>query len=299
VTKKDPIIYLSDIHSLDLSHERWKSQGLRGYIAGISGSGKTNLVAVICEELYRIGVPFLIVDPMNDYRSLKELGAGVCVVSARSGDVELSYPKDEWIKATIALRSQGYSVVVDLHSLRASSDKRVAYSALTVALLDHQIEHRRPMFYVIEEAHVFCPQKRQQDVTALELTAEVARQGRRSGLFSILASQRPRDLEADVASQCNLHFCGALEFMLDYEAVRYLLQVPEKGNGRSNGHRPPPRGVGLPVTKTPELYDLMKLAVGEFYVRVGARLNLVQVRKRRTTHIGATPEIVVQGRLWE
>lgn len=289
----DPIINLSPVHTLNLSADRWRLQGLRAYVAGISGSGKTNLVAVFCEELHRIGVPFLIVDPMDDYRSLRELGPGVKVVSVEQADTYLDYPNSLWIESTIQALAAGYSMVVDLKSIFAANEKRVAYTQILTALLKHQQVGREPMFLVLEEAHIFCPQKRQQDLPALEITAEIARAGRRSGINLILASQRPRDLEADVATQCNLHFTGVLESWLDYKAVEHSLFVPAEAARAGNGRAP--RGLAsTEVSKTPQLRDLMDLKTGQFYVRVGAKLNKIDIRKRRTTHIGATPEIKVR-----
>jgi DNA helicase HerA-like ATPase len=284
----DPIIHLSPVHPLNLAADRWRLQGLRAYVAGISGSGKTNLVAVFCEELYRIGVPFVIADPMDDYRSLRELGPGVKLASEDGGDIGLDYPLPAWIDAMIRQLAAGYSVVVDLKSIFAANEKRVAYTQMLTALLKRQQKAREPMFLVVEEAHIFCPQKRQQDLPALEITAEIARAGRRSGINLILASQRPRDLEADVAASCNLHFTGVLESWLDYEAVKHSLFVPAEAGVKGR----PPRGlVSTEVTKTPQFHHLRDLKTGQFYVRVGAKLNLIQVRKRLTTHIGATPEI--------
>lgn len=292
----EPIINLNDTHPINLSADRWRQQGLRAYVAGISGSGKTNLVAVFCEELHRIGVPFIIADPMDDYRSLKALGHNVAVASGRDGDIEVSAYEQKWVDQVIAFLSTGFSVIVDFSRLFAVSEKRVAYGWLVSGLLRHQMDSRKPMFFVVEEAHIFCPQKRQSDVEALELTVELARQGRRNGINLILASQRPRDLEADVASQCNLHFCGELQFQRDYDAVRWLLEVPQEV-GRATKQQAPRGMVSSLVTETPNLHDLMKLKTGQFYVRVGSRLDKIQVRKRRTVHLGATPAI--QGRLFE
>lgn len=297
-----PTIHLSPTHSINLTADRWRLQGLRAYVAGISGSGKTNLVALVLESLHDLGIQFLVIDPMDDYRSLRELGPGVKLVSVDGtdtatpgtrADIELDFPDSTWVESTIHQLAAGYSLVVDLKSIFAANEKRVAYTQILTALLKHQQVGREPMVLVLEEAHLFCPQKRQQDLPALEITAEIARAGRRSGINLILASQRPRDLEADVASQCNLHFTGVLESWLDYKAVEHSLFVPAEAARAVNGRAP--RGlVSTEVEKTPQLRDLMALKTGEFYVRAGAKLNKIEVRKRRTTHIGATPEIRVK-----
>lgn len=290
--KTEPTISINKIFELNLRAERWRNQGFRALICAQSGGGKTNLKAVIIEEVHAIGLGFLLVDPMNDFRSLRDLGR-VKVISKKAGDYELTYPSGDWLKPAIQHLAKGEGVVIDLSGLRAASDKRVAYTWLVDALLEHQEKARRPMFFGVEEAHLFAPAKRMQDVEALQKTAEINRLGRRMGINSIFSSQRPADIEADVRSQCNLHFIGHLEDALDYKAVEHKLTLPNL-----NGKTPkPPRGMRTTrIFKSPSFYDVMGLETGHFYVRFGEQLHLVYVRKRKTEHIGQTP--VIQMSLW-
>ena len=101
-----------------------------------------------------------------------------------------------------------------------------------------------------------------------------------------------------MASQCNIHFCGKIEFKLDYEAVRHLLELPpQAANGNGKAKLPPPMQlVSTRLNQSPGFYDLTKLTAGEFYVRLGGQLHRVNIRARHTTHLGATPAI--QGRLF-
>ncbi|MCB0191246.1 MAG: ATP-binding protein [Anaerolineae bacterium] len=286
----DLSINLNDIFALNLAADRWQTQGLRAVIAAQSGGGKTNLCAVIYEELHRLHIPYLIIDPMDDFRSLRELG-DVTVVSCSGGDAELIYPANDWCEVAIRQLAKNRSVVVDLSGLNAMSDKRVAYTWLARRLLSYQQKTRLPMFMGIEEAHIFAPAKRSQDAESLYVTADIARLGRRNGINLLLSSQRPRDLEADVRSQCNLHFIGHIEDHLDYEAVAPSLVLPQRnGRGRVPAGLEPTR-----VWDTPGFGELMDLRTGQFYCRIGTMLHLVYVRKRRTKHIGQTP--VIQGRL--
>lgn len=290
---------LSPEFVLNLEADRWRTGGMRGYVAGMSGSGKSNLMAVLAEELYGIGVPWLIIDPEGDYRSLTELGERVQVCGSEEGDA-IGHPSPnsyEWVPQILAALAAGQSVVVDLSGIFGKDGKRQSYVWLLSDLLRQQRRSRQPMFLLVEEAHIFAPQKRQQDMASLEMTVEVARQGRRAGINSFFSSQRPRDLEADMASQCNIHFCGKIEFKLDYEAVRHLLELPpQTANGNGKKLPPPPKVGGTRLHQSPGFYELTKLAAGEFYVRLGGQLHRVNIRARRTTHLGATP--VIQGRLF-
>jgi hypothetical protein len=228
------------------------------------------------------------------------LGERVRVCGSEEGDA-IGHPSPnsfEWVPQILTDLIAGNSVVVDLSAIFGKDGKRQSYVWLLSELLRHQRRSRQPMFLLVEEAHIFAPQKRQNDMASLEMTVEIARQGRRAGINSFFSSQRPRDLEADMASQCNIHFCGKIEFKLDYEAVRHLLELPpQAANGNGKSKLPPPmKLVSTRLNESPGFYDLTKLAAGEFYVRLGGQLHRVNIRARRTTHLGATPAI--QGRLF-
>jgi hypothetical protein len=264
----------------------------------MSGSGKTNLVAVIAEAAHTIGLPFLIIDPSGDYASLKSLGR-VLVVGSQ-GDIKNTFPQTEWIQQTIAAFQSGRSIVIEMNrstnqNRLSIADKREMFTLIISHFLTLQQNTRYTALLIIEEAHLFAPQKQKgkQDIEALTILEEIARMGRRSGILLALASQRPRDLEADIATQCNLTFIGHLEHRLDYVQVQDLLYVPTtQTNGRPKP--PPPRNLPesmMTVSKTPTLIDLSELKAGQFYVRIGAKLRLAQIKRRQTQHLGATPPI--------
>ena len=63
---------------------------------------------------------------------------------------------------------------------------------------------KQPVLIVIDEAHNVCPQAATDpnQALAIELTARIAAEGRKYGLFLLLATQSPRKLNANVLSQC-------------------------------------------------------------------------------------------------
>lgn len=58
-----------------------------------------------------------------------------------------------------------------------------------------------PIFSVIEEAHNFCPAEDR--TSASQKLSEIAREGRKFGMFLTLITQRPSRIDEDVLSQCN------------------------------------------------------------------------------------------------
>ena len=103
-----PIIDLGPV-SFNLADEPWRSQGCRWVISGASGSGKSSLVAVIAEEVHRLGTPFVVVDPEGEYSAFADLGGVLRVGAKRSRrpapDMPLEGVAGKWIyQAVDALR---------------------------------------------------------------------------------------------------------------------------------------------------------------------------------------------------
>ena len=89
-------------------------------------------------------------------------------------------------------------------------DERQVYAAWQVARKswrdDIETQHgkRVPFFVVIDEAHNFVPERRGSALAALVsgLISQIASEGRKYGLFLILATQRPTKVASGVLAEC-------------------------------------------------------------------------------------------------
>ncbi|WP_051552157.1 ATP-binding protein [Nocardioides sp. URHA0020] len=95
-------------------------------------------------------------------------------------------------------------VVVDLGSLGTPGEQAVAAEAVLAALWRRRSE-REPVLIVIDEAHNVCPRVPGDAVTAMasELTARIAAEGRKFGLYLLVSTQRPQRVNELVVSQCD------------------------------------------------------------------------------------------------
>lgn len=288
-----PLIDFGNGLILDLGLEPWRSQGVRWALAANSGAGKSTLAVVLLEELHRIGQPFLVIDPkIGEYRGLAEL-PGV-IVAGRDGHVKIGWSSD-WINPVLDYLMRGAGVIVNMAGTMLS-DQRVIYTDLLNRLWHRQttLADPAPIFVIIDEAEMFAPQKRQQDVPALEITNQYARRGRSFGLNTIFITQRPGDLEKDVLSQCNLRFIGYLQLERDFEAVRSELNIGQQAERGRNGTYLPP-GLGPQPVRVKERIEhrhLLGLKTGEFYATYGGGVwKLPPCRQRRTPDLAKTPAI--------
>ena len=95
-------------------------------------------------------------------------------------------------------------LVVDLGSLPGPSEQAVVAEAVLAALWQRR-DRREPVLVVVDEAHNVCPSDPADAVTALatEHAVRIAAEGRKFGLYLLVASQRPQKVESNVVSQCD------------------------------------------------------------------------------------------------
>ena len=231
----------------------------RTCVIGSSGSGKSYTVGVICEELCKSRVPFVIIDIEGEYSGLKEKYEAVWV-----GDDEKSDLK--WNKVDLKLLAQ-YApdcppLILDL----SETDKpREKVGAFLLAIYREISKRRTPYLVILEEADRFAPQVGER----LAIFDEVARRGRKRGLGLMLCTQRPSLVDKNILSQCSNQFIGKLVIKNDLQSVAQFF----------SSH-------GLPN-------QLTSLSSGEFFALGGLSGEgvCVKIRKRETRHGGITPKL--------
>jgi len=73
----------------------------RTAVIGMSGAGKSHLVAVLCEEMAKNNLPFVIIDPEGEYSSLKEKYQVVWASNETGADVRLNRKSAKTLAAAI------------------------------------------------------------------------------------------------------------------------------------------------------------------------------------------------------
>jgi hypothetical protein len=85
-----------------------------------------------------------------------------------------------------------------------------------------QINHKQPLLVFIDEAHQFLNKNVGEDTNRFELDAfgNIAKEGRKYGLNTVIATQRPRDIPEDVLSQIGTLIVHRLTNQHDQEIVK-------------------------------------------------------------------------------
>jgi hypothetical protein len=235
-------------------------------VLGITGSGKSNTVAVLIEELLAQGLAATIVDIENEYWGLAERHE--LLIAGRSPQATLPLEVETaGLLAELSLE-RNISVVLDLseHSQNEASEILLAYMT---RLWEVAGKLRKPYLVVVEEAHEFIPQGMGSPLK--QILTRLALRGRKRGLSLLLASQRSAKVEKDVLTQAALLFLHQVVHPIDVKVYKDLIPWP--------------------ASQVEEVVP--RLLPGQALVIRSASVQLAEMRRRYTFDAGATPEFGV------
>jgi len=175
-----------------------------------SGGGKSWLLRLIAE---RAGIQTIVLDNEGEFASLREM-VDVLLVGA-GGEL----PANPRHAALLARRLLEYKVsaVVDLYELKLS-DRRRFVKLFLESLIHLPRELWRPTLVILDEAHIYCPERGSGEAESTEAVISLMSQGRKRGFAGIIATQRLSKLHKDAAAEANNVIIGRT--WLDADQVR-------------------------------------------------------------------------------
>lgn len=241
--------------------------GNRTAVMGVSGTGKTNTVAVLIEELAP-HMPIYIVDPEGEMWTLRERIPNLLIVGNSENADVLIQPHQAEAVAVHAVEN-GLSVILDLFDYESEDDIEATAEGFARGLFNACKQKRTPHLLVVEEAHMFFPQPMKRG----SAWAQIARRGRKFGIGMILATQRSQNVDKDILTQCQIRILHSVTHPRDVSVYKDL----------------------VPMTTKAVDAAINKLDIGEaivVYPDAGMQINpRVKIRLRETHHAGATPQI--------
>jgi len=222
-----------------------------------SGGGKSWLLRLIAE---RAGIQTIVLDNEGEFASLRE---AVDMLLVGAGGELLAKPRHA---ALLARRLIEYKVsaVIDLYDLKLS-ERRQFVTLFLDSLIHLPRELWRPTLVILDEAHIYCPERGSGEAESTDPVISLMSQGRKRGYAGIIATQRLSKLHKDAAAEANNVIIGRT--WLDADQAR--------------------AGDALGLSKSDRL-KLRDLQQGEFYAFGPAfsRPGVVHFRSDqvRTTH---------------
>ncbi|MHA1573247.1 MAG: ATP-binding protein, partial [Alphaproteobacteria bacterium] len=192
---------------------------------GQKGSGKTYFAGKFVEELYAVGAPFVVIDPVGNWgqglrlsADGKRPGLSVPVLGGLHADVPL-LPTSGAVVARFVM-DKGCSVVVDVSGFRTAPMRQ--FVADFCEELFHLAKRvKRPTMVIFEEAQVFAPQHPNHKAAhrMLDAVVPIVRLGRNFGLGSAMITQRPQSVSKEVLNQVECLFIGKLNGRHERKAI--------------------------------------------------------------------------------
>lgn len=223
-----------------------------------SGGGKSWLLRRLLEQTHG-HVQHLVIDPEGEFASLRERFD--YVLAAKSGGDTAADPRSAALLAERLLELK-VSAILDIYELKPH--ERIAFvGRFLEALVDAPKSLWHPALVVVDEAHVYCPEKGEAESAGA--VKDLATRGRKRGFCALLATQRLSKLHKDAAAECNNKLIGRTSLDIDMDRAGDELGIKKGDRG------------GLRDLRAGEFY-----AFGPAFAHRG--ISTVQVGEVETTH---------------
>lgn len=232
-----------------------------------SGGGKSWCIRRLLEQSHG-KVQQIVIDLEGEFSTLREHYD--YILAGKGGDT----PADPRSAGLLAkkLLELGVSAIIDLYELQHQERKRFVRLFLE-SMVNAPKELWHPVLVVIDEAHIFAPEKGQSE--AMDAVIDLATRGRKRGYCAVLATQRLSKLHKDAAAECNNKMIGRTGLDIDMKRA----------------------GEELGFTSKEQIRSLRMLEPGEFYVFGPAISNTVEkikIGSVKTTHPKAGSRILTK-----
>lgn len=166
------------------------------------GAGKTYTAAVLAEEFYKVGVPFVVIDPIDVWWGLKLKAdgktPGIPVVVFGIDHADIPLDRDMGREIAQAIVRENISCVISTFGMpKVGQRKFMADFGEEILRINDTPRH-----IFIEEAHEFVPQRILGPMGAsFNAVANLVVMGRNRGLGVTLINQRAATINKDVLTQ--------------------------------------------------------------------------------------------------
>lgn len=190
-----------------------------------SGGGKGWLARKIVEELHG-RVQVIVIDPEGEFASLREEYDFILV--GKDGET----PADVRSAGMLAIKllELNASAICDLYEMR-TMDRHLWVKTFLDALINAPKNLWHPVVIVVDEAHIFAPEKGQGESVALESMIDLASRGRKRGFCAVFATQRLGKISKNATAELQNVLIGSTFQDIDRKRAAETIGI-SKGNER-------------------------------------------------------------------
>lgn len=192
----------------------------RMLIQANSGGGKSYAIRKILEQTHG-HIQQIVLDMEGEFSTLREHFD--YILAGKEGDIHAD-PRSADLLARKILEL-GADLIVDLYELKQRD--RIRFVKIFVdSLVNSPKELWHPVLIIIDEAHVFVPEKGESE--AMSAVVDLATRGRKRGFCAVLATQRLSKLHKDVAAECLNKLIGRTGLDIDMKRASEELGFSSK-----------------------------------------------------------------------
>lgn len=169
-----------------------------------SGAGKSNTAVRIAEEMHRVGIPWVAIDPKGDWWGMRSdyrgtgPGLPIPILGGLHGDIPLD-PHGGRVVADLVV-DQRVSLILDVSEFETREAMWRFLADFGSRLLQRKASERQPLHLFLDEADQYMPQTTREGGSlprCLGVWVRVVTKGRQRGLGSTLISQRSATVHKD------------------------------------------------------------------------------------------------------
>lgn len=250
-------------------------------ILAARGAGKSNTGAVMAEEMFAAGLPFVVIDPVGSWWGLRSSKTGrgpgldIPLFGGKRGDVPLERTGGQLVADLVV--DERISCILDLTQFDSEAAKK--HFLLDFARRLYK-RNEYPLHLFLEEADDYIPQRPMRDEAQLLRAWEnIVRRGRARGLGMTMITQRSASINKNVLTQVQTLIAMRTTGPHDRKAIEDWVKYNDQS-----------RDI---------LESLPKLADGEAWIWSPQFLKTtkrVKFRRRHTFDSGSTPKMAAKSK---
>jgi len=243
-------------------------------ITGRRSSGKSYSCGKIVEELKRLGIQFVIIDPRGAHSAIcMENVKHLTPMAGKTIDMK---------RFVMTLKAKPeMSVIINLKNLPLKEQQMIVKNYCEEMLL---ADFKRPHMAIFEEVQDFTPLKRRTE--ASDSVIRFVKLGRASGYGAILVTQRPASASKEALSQAGIYIVHKVINTKDLQALEDLI---------SFGLRKDKEIVRGILSKVTQFSPGEMVLYAPDYVEENNGVIIGKTGKRRTVHAGVNVPVVPRG----
>lgn len=190
----------------------------RAFVQAASGYGKSYLLCKIIEATHG-HIQQIIIDPEGEFSLLRK-DHDFVIAAAHGGDA-LAHPRTAGLLATRLLETNA-SAILDIYDVKPRERHEFVRNFVD-SLMNASKDLWHPVLVILDEAHLFCPEKGFGESEATDAVIDLAGRGRKRGFTLVAATQRIGKFSKSAAAELHNKFIGFASLDTDVKRVAFEL----------------------------------------------------------------------------